>query len=176
MLQKLGLGGERVLITGASGGVGVAAVQLAERRGAHVTAMTGADKAGVIRSLGADTTITRNDPIAADDFDAVVDVVAGSRWPDMIAALRRGGRYVTAGAIAGPIVELDVRTVYLRDLTLLGSTFQAHNILEDVVGYIERGKLCPQIAREFDLEEMREAQLAFLDKQHVGKIVVRVAD
>lgn len=176
MLQKLQLGAERVLITGASGGVGVAAVQLAKRRGAHVTAMTSADKEEVIRSIGADSTITRNEPLGSDAYDAVVDVVAGPRWSDMIAALRRGGRYVTAGAIAGPIVELDVRTLYLRDLTLFGSTFQPDNILEDVISYIERGELSPQIAQSFDLKELGEAQLAFLDKRHVGKIVIHVAE
>lgn len=174
MLQKIGLGEERVLITGASGGVGAAAIQLAKRRRAHVTAMTRADKAEAVRSLGADETISRNDPFPADSFDAIVDVVAGERWPDMIAALQRGGQYVTAGAIAGPIVELDVRTLYLRDLTLFGSTFQPENILKDVIGYVERGELYPLIAQEFDLREIRQAQEAFLDKKHIGKIVIRV--
>lgn len=175
MLQKIGLNGEHVLITGASGGVGSAAIQLAKRRGAHVTAMTSADKAEAIRSLGADETVDRDDPFPTDAFDAVVDVVAGPRFPDMIAALRRGGRYVTAGAIAGPIVELDVRTLYLRDLTLYGSTFQPENILKDIIGYVERGELRPPVAREFDLKEIRQAQEAFLDKRHIGKIAVRVA-
>jgi NADPH:quinone reductase-like Zn-dependent oxidoreductase len=175
MLQKLGLGAERVLITGASGGVGLAAVQLAKRRGAQVTAMTSRDKAQELLALGADQTISRDEPLAGEAFDAIVDVVAGPRWSDMIEALRRGGRYVTAGAIAGPIVELDVRTLYLRDLTLFGSTFQADNILEDVIAYIERGELRPQVCRVFDLKALREAQSAFLDKRHVGKIAIRVA-
>jgi NADPH:quinone reductase-like Zn-dependent oxidoreductase len=176
MLQKLELGAEQVLVTGASGGVGLAAVQLAKLRGAHVTAMTSAEKAEVIRSLGADSTVTRDDPLGVDVFDAVVDVVAGPRWPDMIGALRRGGRYVTSGAIAGPIVELDVRTLYLRDLTLFGSTLQPDNVFVDVVRHIERGELRPQIAKAFDLKDLRKAQSAFLEKRHVGKIVIRVAD
>ena len=175
MLQKVGLNEERVLVTGASGGVGFAAIQLAKRRGAHVTAMTSADKAKAIRSLGADKTLSRDDPFPANAFDSIVDLVAGPRWPDMIAALRRGGRYVTAGAIAGPIVELDVRTLYLRDLTLYGSTFQPDNILRDVIGYVEDGKLRPLIAQEFDLKEIHQAQAAFLEKSHIGKIVIRLA-
>ena len=179
MLQRIGLHRERVLITGASGGVGSAAVQLAKRRGAHVTAMTGAGKAAAIRALGADDTIGHDAPLDApldaDAFDAVVDLVAGPRWPEMIDALRRGGRYVTAGAIAGPIVELDVRTLYLRDLTLFGSTFQPEGILEDVIGYVERGELRPVIAQAFDLQEIKDAQRAFLEKTHIGKIVLRVA-
>lgn len=174
MLQKIGLREERVLITGASGGVGSAAVQLAKLRGAHVTAMTGADKDEAIHSLGADKTVSRKAPLQTDAFDAIIDVVAGPRWPDMITALQRGGRYVTAGAIAGPIVELDVRTLYLRDLTLFGSTFQPDNILKDVIGYVERGELFPLIAQEFELREIRQAQEAFLEKNHIGKIVIRV--
>jgi NADPH:quinone reductase-like Zn-dependent oxidoreductase len=172
MLQRIGLKDEPVLITGASGGVGSAAIQLAKHRGARVTAMTSADKAEAVRALGADEIVTRDDPFPEDAFEAVVDLVAGPRWPDMIAALRRGGRYVTAGAIAGPIVELDVRTLYLRDLTLFGSTFQPENILPDVIGYIERGELRPMIAQTFALKDLRKAQEAFLKKDHLGKIVI----
>lgn len=174
MLQRIGLQDEAVLITGASGGVGSAAIQLARRRGARVTAMTSADKADDVRALGADEIITRDDPFPEDAFEVVVDLVAGPRWPDMISALRRGGRYVTAGAIAGPIVELDVRTLYLRDLTLAGSTFQPDNILPDVIGYIERGELRPTVAQVFALKDLRKAQEAFLKKAHLGKIVISI--
>ncbi len=173
MLQRIALKNERVLITGASGGVGSAAIQLARRRGAQVTAMTSADKAKAIRALGAEETIGRDDPVPVEAFDAVVDLVVGPRWPDMISALRRGGRYITAGAIAGPIVEFDVRELYLRDLTLFGSTFQPDNILIDVIGYIERDEIRPVIAQEFNLKDLCAAQEAFLKKDHVGKIVIR---
>lgn len=173
MLQRVSLGAERVLITGASGGVGSAAIQLAKRRGATVTAMTNADKADAVRGLGADAIVGRDDPFAPGSFDVVVDLVAGPRWPEMIDALRSGGRYVTAGAIAGPIVELDVRTLYLRDLTLYGSTAQPDNIMPDLIGYIERGEIRPVIAGEFALKDLHQAQEAFLTKHHIGKIVIR---
>ncbi|MEO1148341.1 MAG: alcohol dehydrogenase family protein [Cyanobacteria bacterium J06638_22] len=173
MLQKISLKDEHVLITGASGGVGSAAIQLAKRRGAYITAMTNADKAEAIRAIGANQILDRNDAFPPDTFDAIVDVVAGPRWPDMLVALRRGGRYVTAGAIAGPIVELDVRTLYLHDLTLYGSTFQANNILQDIIRYVERGELEPLIAQEFKLKELRQAQETFLEKKFIGKIVIR---
>ncbi|MBK1724797.1 alcohol dehydrogenase family protein [Thiocystis violacea] len=175
MLQKVALGAERVLITGASGGVGLAAVQLAKRRGAEVTAMTNADKAQALRAAGANATLDRDDPLSKEAFDAVVDVVAGPCWPALINALKPGGRYVVAGAIAGPIVELDVRTLYLHDLTLYGSTRQPDNVFEDLAGYIERGELRPCIAQTFDLKQIHEAQRVFLEKRHVGKIVLRVA-
>ena len=161
-----------MLITGASGGVGSAAIQLAALRGATVTAITSPSKAAEIRSLGAAETLDRDAPLPADGFDVVVDLVAGPRWPDLIASLKRGGRYVTAGAIAGPIVELDVRTLYLRDLTLFGSTFQPDSIMTDIVGYIEKGQITPSIAAEFDLKDIRAAQEAFLAKTHIGKIVL----
>ena len=172
MLQRIGLGAERVLITGASGGVGSAAIQLAKRRGAHVTAMTSNDKANAIRTLGADETIGRDDPFIPNSVDAIVDLVGGPRWPDLIGALRRGGRYAASGAIAGPIVELDLRTLYLRDLTLFGSTFQPDNVLADVISYIERGELRPVIAQEYALKDLKDAQQTFLGKSYVGKIVI----
>ena len=163
-----------MLVTGASGGVGAAAIQLAKRRGAHITAMTSADKADAVRAIGADEIIARDAPLAEDTFDAVVDLVAGLRWPEMIASLRRGGRYVAAGAIAGPIVELDVRTLYLRDLTLFGTTFQSDNILPDVIRYIEGGEIKPLISQTFDLKDLGSAQEAFIGKSHIGKIGIRV--
>ena len=82
---------------------------------------------------------------------------------------------VNSQAIAGSIVELDVRTLYLRDLTLYGSTFQPDNIIKDVIGYVEDGKLLPSIAQEFDLTDIRQAQETFLKKGHIGKIVIRLA-
>lgn len=173
MLQRINLKAERVLVTGASGGVGSAAIQLAARRGAEIIAMTSPDKAADVLALGAKDIIGRDDTIPDNSFDAVIDLVAGPRWEDMINGLKCGGRYITAGAIAGPIVELDVRTLYLRDLTLYGSTYQPGNIMEDIIRYIERGELKPLIAEVFDLKDIRAAQESFINKKHIGKIVLR---
>jgi len=175
MLQRIGLGAERLLITGASGGVGAAAVQLARRRGATVTAVAGSEKADAVRALGAAATLGRDDPLPAGGFDAVVDLVGGPRWPALLDALRADGRYVTAGAIAGPIVELDLRTLYLRDLALFGSTRQPDSILADVIGYIERGEIRPMVAATYPLHDLPAAQEAFLAKGFVGKIAIDVA-
>lgn len=175
MLQRAAVRDERVLITGASGGVGSAAVQLARRRGATVTAVVGGDKAAALRNLGAEATLGREDAVEAGGFDVVVDLVGGPRWPDWIEALRHGGRYVTSGAIAGPTVELDLRTLYLRDLALLGSTWQPATILPDVIRYIERGEIRPVIAASYPLRDLKQAQEAFLGKKHVGKIAITVA-
>ncbi|THH39142.1 alcohol dehydrogenase [Aliishimia ponticola] len=174
MVQRAGLGAERVLITGASGGVGSAAIQLAKRRGAHVTAVTSPAKADDLRSLGADATLGRDDDLPADAFDVVLDLVGGARWPGLLDALAVRGRYVTSGAIAGPIVELDLRTLYLKDQTLIGSTRQDPRVFTDLVGYIERGEIRPVVAASFDLKDIRAAQEAFLEKGHIGKIGLRI--
>ena len=176
MIQRVGLGAERVLITGASGGVGSAAVQLAKRRGARVSAVSGAAKAAELRALGADETLERDAPFGESAFDVVLDLVGGPRWPDLIGALRRGGRYASAGAIAGPIVELDLRTLYLRDLSFFGCTHQRANVFTDLVGYIEAGEVRPVVADVYPLRELRAAQEAFLSKSHVGKIGIAVTD
>ena len=176
MLHRAGVGAERVLVTGASGGVGSAAVQLAKRRGAHVTALASAVKLDEVRALGADVVIDRNADlvaaVGANSIDVVLDLVAGDGWPVLLEVLKRGGRYATAGAIAGPMVELDVRTLYLKDLTLLGCTFQDDVVFENLVGYIERGEIRPLVAKTFALADIALAQQAFLDKQFTGKLVL----
>jgi len=175
MIQRAGLGRERVLITGASGGVGSAAVQLAKRRGAHVTAVTSPAKMDALKALGADAMLERNDAFPEDAFDVVLDLVGGARWPDLLNALALRGRYVTSGAIAGPIVELDLRTLYLKDLTLIGSTRQDPRVFTDLIGYIEAGEIRPVIAETYPLNELRAAQEAFLEKSHIGKIGIQIA-
>ena len=176
-LHRVGLkAGETLVITGASGGVGSAAVQLAKRRGATVIAVCGAAKADAVKQLGADRVLDRRanllDALAKDSVDVVLDVVAGSEWPKLLDVLRCGGRYVTVGAIAGPMVELDVRTLYLKDLTLMGCTYQEEGVFENLVGYIERDEIRPIIAAAYPLEQIAEAQKTFLAKKFVGKLVL----
>jgi NADPH:quinone reductase-like Zn-dependent oxidoreductase len=176
MLHRVQVGAERVLVTGASGGVGSAVVQLAKRRGAHVIALAGVAKQDDVRALGADLVIDRNADLVAgigsNSIDVVVDLVAGDGWPALLEVLKRGGRYVTAGAIAGPLVELDVRTLYLKDLTLIGCTFQDDVVFENLVEYIERNEIRPVVAKTFALADIAAAQQTFLDKQFTGKLVL----
>lgn len=171
--------GQRVLVTGASGGVGSAAVQLAAMRGAHVIAATQPDKADRLRALGAERTIGRDDglvdTLGRESIDVVVDLVAGPRFPELLEALRPGGRYAVSGAIGGPLVELDVRTLYLKDLTLHGCTALDPEVFPALVGYIEQGRIAPVVAGTYPLERIAEAQTAFLSKRHVGKLVLTVA-
>ncbi len=168
--------GERVLITGASGGVGTAAVQLARRRGASVVAVARADKAPLLIELGAHEVLDRDADVVTAlgtrSVDVVVDVVGGPRWSGLLDVLRRGGRYVVSGAIAGPIVELDLRTLYLNDLSLLGATYQPPDVLPAIVRYVERGELRPLVHAVYPLAEIIRAQADFESKQFVGKLVL----
>ncbi len=177
MLTRAGLAsGERVLITGASGGVGSAAVQLAHRRGAEITALASADKAEAVSALGAAQVLPRDADLEAtfgsDHFDVVIDIVGGAGFPALLTILKRGGRYAAAGAISGPIVDLDLRTLYLKDLTLRGCTVLEPEVFPNLVGYIERGEIRPLVSATWPLAEIVEAQRAFLAKHHVGKIVL----
>ncbi len=177
MLTRLDLKpGETALITGASGGVGSAAVQLAKRRGATVLAIAGASKAAAVSGLGAARVLPRDAPLRAalgqDSVDVVVDVVGGPSFGELLDVLRRGGRYAVAGAIGGPTVGLDLRTVYLKDLTLLGCTVLDEGVFANLVGYIERGEIQPVLASVQPLREIVAAQQAFLQKLHTGKIVL----
>jgi len=176
MLQRATVGAERILITGASGGVGSALVQLAARRGAEVIAACGAAKSDAVSELGATRVIDRDldllQALGPDSIDVVADLVAGPQWPNLLDVLRPGGRYVTSGAIAGPMTELDVRTLYLKDLSLLGATYQPPEVCTDLVGYIERSEIRPSVAATFPLADIATAQAEFLTKRHVGKIVL----
>jgi len=168
--------GERVLVTGASGGVGSAAVQLAKARGAYVWAVTSPAKSDALHKLGAGETISRETDLTkvpgSSKMDVVIDLVAGDKWPQYLEVLRPGGRYAVAGAIAGPLVELDVRTLYLKDLSLFGCTVLEPGVFNILIKRIEQGTTKPILAQSFPLEEICDAQTMFQKKQHVGKIVL----
>lgn len=170
---------EHVLVTGASGGVGSAAVQLAVARGAHITAVAAPAKHDALRQLGAAVTIGRGDDLVAtcgtDSFDAVIDVVGGDTWPSLLQVLRPGGRYAVAGAIAGPVVPLDLRTLYLKDQTFFGCTVLDDGVFTSLVRRVERGEVQPVVAAVYPLHDIVAAQEAFLTKTHVGKIVLQVS-
>ena len=95
-----------------------------------------------------------------------------SKFPCWANVLVIGGRYVASGAIAGPIVELDVRTLYLKDLTLMGSTVQPREVFENLVSYIEAGEITPIVSNTYPLADLSTAQVDFLSKQYSGKLVV----
>ena len=174
--------GDTVLVTGASGGVGSAVVQLAKRRGATVVGPASPGKHKDLAALGADVMLERNpedlvgellQTTGQETVSVVADIVGGPYFGKTLDVLQRGGRYTCSGAIAGPIVELDLRTLYLHDLTFTGSTVIPPEIFPSVVGYIERGEIRPMLAATYPLAEFKAAQEAFIRKQHTGNIVVQ---
>jgi len=168
--------GETVLVTGASGGVGSAAVQLAVRRGATVVAQAQPDKARSLEALGVRSVLARDADLRAalgrETVDVVIDVVGGRPFAALLDVLKRGGRYAVAGAIGGPVVALDLRTLYLKDLSLFGCTVTPPQVFENLVRYVARGEVRPLLAATYPLAEIVAAQTAFLKKAHTGKIVL----
>ena len=167
---------DTVLVTGASGGVGSAAVQLARRRGARVYAVVGASKAAAVAVLGAERVLHRDADLVAElgpgSVSVVIDVVGGGQFSRLLELLARRGRYAVAGAIAGAEVALDLRALYLKDLALFGCTIPAPGLFEALVGYIVRGEIKPAVSATYPLRAIARAQQEFLSKAHVGKIVL----
>jgi NADPH:quinone reductase-like Zn-dependent oxidoreductase len=177
MIHRAGVGDQdRVLVAGASGGVGSAAVQLARRRGAKVYAIAGKSKIDRVKSLGVQQVFERDSNIleimGSKSVDVVIDNVAGDGFGQLIEVLKRGGRYASSGAIGGPLVTLDMRSFYLKDLNLIGCTAWDEPVFPNLISYIERGEIIPLVAKIFPLEKIAEAQQEFLKKTHFGNFVL----
>ena len=172
--------GECVVVTGASGGVGVALVQLAAASGLRVVALSTRDKAAQLIALGADSVVDRHSGALTDDLvaaapagiDLVADVVGGdlfSIWPGVTS---RRGRIVVAGAIAGPVVTLDLRPLYLQQRQIIGSTMHTRRDFAALAERARRGEVSPPIAARFDLREIHAAQQAMRSGSSIGKVVI----
>jgi len=172
--------GETVLVTGASGGVGSAAVQIAKAVGARIIAVASSSKAEAISALGADQVVDRSaslgEVVAAGSVDVVIDVVGGDGFPNLLDCLKPRGRYATSGAIAGPLVELDLRTLYLKDLSLIGCTVLDDGVFDRLVELINDGTIRPLVAKTYPLAQIIQAQQDFLQKTHVGKLVLEIPE
>jgi len=168
--------GEHVLVAGASGGVGSAVVQLAKVRGATVTAIVGKSKMDEVLRIGADFVVDRDadlmSELGEECVDVVIDNVGGPHFEGELKALKRGGRYASSGAIGGPLVNLDLRTMYLKDLTLIGCTAWDEPVFPQLISYIESNRINPLVAKTFPLADIAIAQQEFLEKKHVGKFVL----
>lgn len=174
--------GDTLLVTGASGGVGSALVQLAAKvRRARVIAIVGRGKEQAIQALGAAHVITRQTDdlyqaltaiTGEQGLDVVADVVGGAPFGTLLRVLRAHGRYVTAGAIAGPLVQLDLRTLYLQHLELIGSTLGTREEFAALVRYIEQGLLKPLVGQTYPLHAIRQAQADFVQKGFIGNLVL----
>ncbi len=104
----------------------------------------------------------------------VIDLVAGEKWPEFLEVLQPKGRYAVSGAIGGALVELDVRTLYLKDLSFFGCTVLDERVFQNLIGWIESGKVTPIVAKSLPLQAINEMQEIFIQKQHIGKLVLEV--
>jgi NADPH:quinone reductase-like Zn-dependent oxidoreductase len=135
-------------------------------------------KADDVRSLGADVVVPRQAhlerALGHESFDVVIDVVGGVAWGSLLGVLRPRGRLAISGAIAGPIAEIDLRTLYLHDLTVLGCTYQEREVFDNLIGYVERSEIRPVVASTYPLEDIVQAQRDFVEKGYVGKLVLTI--
>lgn len=174
--------GETVLVTGASGGVGLALVQLAAARGARVVALTSASKAASLREAGATATLLREtEPaglqsqlkaVAPEGLDAVADVAGGPWLEQLLPAMRDGARWAIAGAVAGAVITFDLRRLYLHNLSLIGSSMHTRAHFASLADLARVGTVHPRIAASYRLTELHAAQEEFLRGTHVGKITI----
>jgi NADPH:quinone reductase-like Zn-dependent oxidoreductase len=174
--------GERVLVTGGSGGVSTMAIQLARHAGAEVFALTaGSESVRRLEELGAHRAMDRTrapvktlflEALGSRGVDLIVDSVGAPLWPVLLRALAPGGRLVTYGATAGPEASVDLRHVFWKQLSLLGTTMGSPAEFTRAMEAVFRGEVRPVIHTTVPLEGVRDAHVQ-LESGHVfGKIVV----
>jgi alcohol dehydrogenase len=183
--------GEKVLILGASGGVGVCCVQLAKAAGATVIAATGSvEKAARLRALGADHTINyaerdfvpevwglcgkpaRRGAGSDNGVDVVVNYTGGDTWTKSLRVLRVGGRLLTCGATAGYDPTEDIRYIWTFELKILGSNGWAREDIVALLDMVQRGRLEAVIDETFPLEHAPEALARLEERLVFGKLVI----
>lgn len=171
--------GETALVSGASGGVGLALVQIARARGARVLAISRGSKIDAVRAAGAQDVVDRAGDIAAqvraaapEGVDVVLDVVAGELVGEGLPLLREGGRWVIAGALGGYNVAFDVRRLYLHNAQVIGSSMHTPAHFGLLMDLARRAEVQPVVAAVFPLDRAAEAQEELSRREHVGKIVM----
>src|SRR3712207_1433474 len=176
--------GEDVLIHAAGSGVGSIGIQIAKLRGARVIATAGSDeKLERARALGADETVnyTRADwpkevrrLTNKKGVEVVFEHTGAETWPGSVSVLARNGRLVTCGATSGYDARTDLRQVFYRHVSLLGSFMGSKAELLDAMKFVERGQLRPVIDRTLPLAEARRAHELMQDRAQFGKLVLEV--
>jgi len=176
--------GEDVLILGAGSGVGSAAIQIAKFFGARVIATAGSDeKLQKAKQLGADHLINHNTQKIRDEVrritnkrgvDVVFEHVGTATWDDSFASLAPGGRLVTCGATTGYDAKVDLRFLFSRQLSLLGSYMGTKSELHSIMGLVASGRFKPIVDRIFPLSACAEAHAYLESGSQFGKVVLRV--
>jgi NADPH:quinone reductase-like Zn-dependent oxidoreductase len=176
--------GEEVLILGAGSGVSTAAIQIAKLAGCTVFVTSSSEeKLKKAKDLGADVLVNYKEVpwskavwelTGKRGVDVVLDHVGTATFKDSLRSLRKGGRLVTPGATSGPMTELDIRYLFWRQLTVMGSTMSTQKEFEDVMKLVFMGRLKPVVDRVFPLKDARKAH-EYLEKgEQFGKVVLRV--
>jgi NADPH:quinone reductase-like Zn-dependent oxidoreductase len=174
--------GQTVLVLGASSGVGIAAIQIANFFHCRVITTAGDEsKLAKGRELGADYGINHYQQKISEEVrkitnkegvDIVVEHVGAATWDESVKSLKAGGTLVTCGATTGPNVALDLRHLFARQLTLLGSYMGTMGELHEVLRHVFAGRLKPVVDRVFPLSELRAAHEYLEGSQMFGKVVV----
>jgi NADPH:quinone reductase-like Zn-dependent oxidoreductase len=174
--------GQTVLVLGASSGVGIAAIQIAKLFRCRVITTAGDEsKLAKARELGADYGINHYQQKISDEVrritnkdgaDIVIEHVGAATWDESVKSLKRGGTLVTCGATTGPNVGIDLRHLFARQLSLLGSYMGTMGEMHEVLGHVFAGRLKPVVDRSFPLSEIRAAHEHLEKSQMFGKIVV----
>ena len=174
--------GESILVLGASGGVGHAAVQIADYIGAEVYATASTEeKLAYAADLGADHTINYDETNFADAIaeatdgrgvDVVVDHIGKATWRDSLDSLVEGGRVVTCGATTGRAPETDLNRIFWNQLEIYGSTMGAPGEVDDVLELVWEGAFEPQIRETLPMSEIDRAHEIIEEREGFGKVVV----
>jgi NADPH:quinone reductase-like Zn-dependent oxidoreductase len=175
--------GETILVHAAGSGVGVMAIQIARLLGARVIATAGSpEKAARALALGAETAIPHREVDFLDEVrrmtgkrgvDVVIEHVGAETWERSVRSLAKGGRLVTCGATSGPQVSLDLRLLFFKSLSLLGSTMGGRGELTEAMRFIASGAIRPVVDRIFPMEEAPAAHAYLESRSAFGKVVLR---
>ena len=173
---------ETILILGAGSGIGSAAIQIAKLKGCTVIATAGSEeKLKLAKELNADFTINHSKEIIHDKVkeitggkgvDVVVEHVGESTWESSLKSLGRGGRIVTCGATTGPTVKIDLRHLFMKQQSILGSSMGDATGFCEVVSWLEDGKIKPIVDRTFLMSHVQDAHEYIENRKQFGKVVL----
>lgn len=174
--------GERVLVTGAGGGLGVHTLQIARGFGARVIAVTTSpEKANRLEGLGAHHVVVARDGKFADEVrsvtggsgaDVAIDNVGGKVFHEVRQALARRGRYIMVGELSGEQISLNLAQLFLRGIDLLSVTSTARWQLQDTVDLVAQGVLKPVVSETFPLEDVASAHAALEERRSFGRVAL----
>jgi NADPH:quinone reductase-like Zn-dependent oxidoreductase len=174
--------GETVLVLGGASGVGSSAIQIAKHAGARVIATAGSDeKRALARELGADATVDHSKEAWDKDVkkltegrgcDVVVEHVGPATWATSMRCLARNGRLVTCGGTTGALVNLMLPHLFIKNLSVLGSTMGPKSALREIFDHVAAGRFRPVVDRVLPMSRAREAHQLLESRAVAGKIVL----